>query len=148
MSCRDGICIGSGTVSVLCYLIGAGLAWVFSRVLYIQSGLALAAAIVISLPIIAAVIGFALASYCSSDDKAFGTGGACGTVCGLGSAFFDLIGVGLLIAAMVQAPSDMSDDAGPIVCGVLAIIFVTISGITNLIAIITCACGEKIQESG
>lgn len=148
MSAAGGIGIACFIASFVCYAIGVSLTWIFSKVLYLQSGLALGAAIVISLPLIATGIGFVLASYCH--DKAVEVGCGCGIAFGSISALLDLIGVILLILAMVQAPSDLESPAGPIVCGAFATFFVIAAGITNCITFTSCAVdafGETSQQS-
>ena len=158
MSHGREICCFTGVLSFLIYIIGVGLAWVFSRVLYTQSGLAYVAAIVIAIPLIVAVMGFLALGCCimvlggifgDIDSIAgFVVGRLLGIFCGLLSALFDLVGITLLIVAMINAPDNLMNPAGPIACGAFAVLFVMVSGITNLVAIISYGCLKKENTSG
>lgn len=132
----QAVCIGCGTASTITYVIGVALSWAFSRGLFLESSEALAAAVIITIPVFVSVAG-CICGATSSTDQCEASEGAALLGCGAGafSGVLDLVGLGLLIAAMAKAPSELDDPIGPIVCGVFAAIFVLVSAITSFAAL-------------
>lgn len=126
-----GCCVGCGIATAITYIIGMCLCWVYARAIFPESGLALAAASIVTLPVFT-IIGSLI---CGSVFKSCKEVEKCGDGLSMAavslSAIFDLIGVALLIVSMVQAANDLESPAGTIVGGSFAAFFVLLSAICN-----------------
>lgn len=132
--------IGCGICGVVCYAIGFTIGVVFSNVVP-HNELDLAAVIVTTLPVFAVLgAGFLHIFF-----------GWCHEGCIVCAAFtsfvlsgiFDLAGVGLFIAAMVQAASELDSPTGAITCGVFASIFLLAAAIINFTTICCLIAGRN-----
>ena len=124
------------------------IGWTFSKVTVPDSKLALAGAIVITIPVFmvlaATLLECLLAKGCDCP-----TEGNCINcaiyAAGFLSGILDLVGVGLFIGAMVKAPSEVGDPAGAITCGVFASIFVLAAAISNFATLCSLTLAENAR---
>lgn len=125
---------------MLTYFIGMPISWVYSRALYPENTVGLAAAIIITIPVFTIFGSFIIAFYFKMQIV---TGGAaCCSICVIMiSSVFDFLGVILLVVSMVQA-SQLKNPAGPIVCGSFAAFFILLSAISNCA---TCISGVESE---
>ena len=140
--------IRCGACTLICYAIGIGLGWVFSRVTVPHDELALDGAIVITVPLLLFVGEIVLEAVCDSqpsDARYIGYCTGCAVFTGSCiSAFLGVIGVGIFLGAIGRAASQLDSPAGAIICGVLASIFVFASAITH----VTTICCRKLTRKG
>lgn len=124
-------CLGCGITTAITYILGTCLCWVYARALFPESGVAAAAAVIVTLPVFTVIGSIICANYFKCEEVA-----RCGYCLSMSaifvSAFFDVIGVILLIVSLVQAARDLESPAGPIVGGTFATLFVLVSAISNV----------------
>lgn len=136
-------CFGCGTCTLVCYVIGMILGWVFSNVTLPDSKVAFAGAVVITIPVFLVLIATFL-------ECCLGDAGGC--ICcaaltgGCLSGFLDLIGVGLFVDAMVKAASELDSPAGAITCGVFASIFILLAAISNFATLCSLTVLDQAKE--
>ena len=138
-------CIGCcSCCTIFTYIVGFILCWVFSRALYPESNVALAGAIIVSIPVIA-ILGTGFICY-----KVLGHEGAVGGMVIAGGCFaavysvFGFIGTLVLIVASAEAHSKLGDD-GAAACGGIAAALVAVSAVTNLSSCIG-VCGSVDEQ--
>lgn len=139
-------CIGCGICTFICYAIGVSIGWVFSKVTVPDNGLALAGAIVITLPVFMVLAATLIEGYCGKKGCEGNCIGCAALTGGCLSGIFDLVGVGLFIGAMVKAASELDSPAGAITCGVFASIFVLAAAITNFATLVSLTCAERLEK--
>ena len=136
-------CVGCGITTVITYIIGTCLSWVYAKAIFPESEVAAAAAIIITLSAFTIIGSLIFASIFRFKEAA-----KCGEYLSITtvslSTLFDVIGVILLIVSMVQAARDLESPAGTIVGGALATFFVFLSAISNCCTI----AGMEISTRG
>ena len=146
-------CICCGICTLVCYVIGAGIGWIFSKVTIPDSKLAYDGAIVITVPVFmvlaATFLEFWLGNF-QSDSKDTCAGIGCAVfVGGCISGILDLAGVGLFVGAMVKDASELADNpAGAITCGVFASFFTVLPALSNFATIGSLLILDQAKESG
>ena len=118
-------------IIIVAYVFAMPLSWVFSRVLFLESDVALAAACLITVSIfVRMAIDYAVSTFC------------CTTTDGLGAQFtvmsgiLYLVGCGLLVAAMVEAPhAQLDNPVATISCGAIVAVFTFIMAITKFLEV-------------
>lgn len=129
----DIACIFCGccsAITFITYLIGMSISWIYTKTQFPENGLGLAASVVITIPVFTVIASIIIAGYLQFQEVK-----SCGYYISSVSiglyGIFSTIGVGLLIASMVQASKHLESPAGPIVFGTFAAFFVAVSAISN-----------------
>ena len=135
-----------GCCTIFAYIVGFILCWVFSRALYPESNVALAGAIIVSIPVIA-ILGTGYVC-CKVLGHEWAVGGM--VIVGVCSAavysLFGFIGTMVLIVASAEAHTKLGDD-GAAACGGIAAALVAVSAVTNLSSCIGVCINVDEQQS-
>ena len=138
-----GVFACSGVCTIITYVIGVAITWGFSKGLY-ETPVSIAAAVVITLPVFAALVAIFARIYGCKEVSAAACG--CSLILIGISAVLDFVGGILLIVSMVQASKDLDNPAGTIVCGAFAALFIFVSALCNCIT--ACTWINSESESG
>ncbi len=126
-------CFCSGCCWLVTYTVGLILSWVFSQSFFPESQVALAGAIMISIPIIS--VGGLAYIFCKlgvgTKDWAVGSVVALSGCCAACSSIFSFVGAVVLLVASIEAHTDLGNDRVT-ACGAIATILVFISAIGNI----------------
>ena len=129
--CSLVTCFGGIIGSAILWALGMILTWVFQSLA--ETKIATAAAIVISIPIIVTVIFWFAAFFCGNEEAFVDCCSCCTVFIVAIGGILNLVATALLIVAMTEK----KDDAGLLVCGSFAAIFMITSAISHCIG----ACG-------